>query len=84
MNKRRKKAKIKRTSSIRLKRICAAHECTLECIGMPAILVPAMNLFIRKTNYPKRWLNLTEVRLEKGKGPVLGKLWFITLIEVDL
>ena len=51
---------------------------------MTAILVAVMNLFIREMYYPKRWLNLTEVSLEKGKGLVLGKLRFITLIEGNL
>ena len=34
--------------------------------------------------YVKRWLNIVDVMLEKGKGPTLGKLRTITLIEGDL
>ena len=79
-----KKAKKNSISSIHSKRTYAVYKCALGCTRMTAILVAVMNLFIREMYYPKRWLNLTEVSLEKGKGPVLGKLRFITLIEGDL
>ena len=51
---------------------------------MTDVLVAVMNLFIRESHYPKRWLNQTDVSLEKGCGPTLGKLRFITLAEADL
>ena len=51
---------------------------------MTAILVAIINLFIKEKYYPQRWLNLVETSLEKGKGPVLGKLRFITLIEAHM
>ena len=51
---------------------------------MTAILVEYYNILIREGYYPKRWLNILDVILEKGKGPIIGKLWTIILIEVDL
>ena len=41
-------------------------------------------MLLAKNYYPKRWTNQVDTSLEKGKGPVLGKLRFITLIEGDL
>ena len=32
----------------------------------------------------KRWLKVLDIILEKGKGPILGKLRNITLIEGDI
>ena len=51
---------------------------------MTEILVAVLNLFIKEKHYPQRWLNLVETSLEKGKGPVRGKLRFMTLIEADM
>ena len=48
---------------------------------MTAILVAMLNFFIKEKYYPQRWLNLVEISLKKGKGPVLEKLRCITLIE---
>ena len=31
-----------------------------------------------------RWLKVLDVILEKGKGPIIGKLRIIQLIEADL
>ena len=33
-------------------------------------------------HYPERWLQTHNIILEKGKGPVLGKLRTIQLVEV--
>ena len=51
---------------------------------MTAILVTMLNIFLKRRYYPKRWLKLLEVSLEKGKGPIVGKLRNITLIEGDM
>ena len=41
-------------------------------------------MLLAKNYYPKRWQSQVDTSLEKGKGPVLGKLRFIILIEGDL
>ena len=51
---------------------------------MTMILVTFYNLLIKTGYYPKRWIKLVDAILEKGKGPILGKLKTITLIEGDL
>ena len=48
-----------------------------------ALLVKYYNHCIMKGFYPRRWLKALDVTLEKGKGPVLGKLRNIQLIEAD-
>ena len=42
------------------------------------------NTILNKGYYTEKWLNLVDVMLEKGKGPRLGKLQIISLIEGDL
>ena len=51
---------------------------------MTNILVEFYNMILREGYYPKRWLNLVDVTLEKGKGLIIGKLRIITLIECNL
>ena len=51
---------------------------------MTAMLVWFYNILLTQNYYPKRWIDLVEITLEKGKGPILGKLRNITLIEGDL
>jgi len=41
---------------------------------MTKILVLFYSVLIKKGFYLKRWLKVLDVILEKGKGPVLGKL----------
>ena len=48
------------------------------------ILVAFYNILLKESYYPKRWLNLVEMILEKGKGLIIGKLRSITSIEGDL
>ena len=51
---------------------------------MMSILVCFYNMLLAKNYYPKRWQSQVDTSLEKRKGPILGKLRFITLIEGDL
>ena len=51
---------------------------------MTSILVMLLNLFLKRCYYPNRWLKLVDTTLEKGKGPIIGKLRNITLIEGDM
>ena len=48
------------------------------------ILVEFYNIVLREGYYPKRWSNLIDITLEKGKGPIIKKFRIITLIEGDL
>ena len=51
---------------------------------MTKILVKFYTTVVRKGYYLKRWVKLLAVILEKGKGPIIGKLRTIQLIEADL
>ena len=51
---------------------------------MTRILVRFYNTVMKKGCYLKRWVKLLAVILEKGKGPIIGKLRTIQLIEADL
>ena len=42
------------------------------------------NLIIKRGYFPKRWLDILDAMIGKGKGMLLGKLRIITLIEADL
>ena len=48
------------------------------------ILIRYYNTIIKQQYYPKWWLKILEVMIEKGKGAKLGKLRIIQLIEADL
>ena len=60
------------------------YKCTLNSTRITYILVSIFNIFLRNYYYPRRWSKIIETTLEKGKGPILGKLRNITLIEADL
>ena len=51
---------------------------------MVKILVIFYNTIVKKGHYLNRLLKLLAVILEKGKGPIIGKLRTIQLIEADL
>ena len=51
---------------------------------MNTILVNFYNLIIKQNFYSIRWLKVLDIMIEKGKGPVIRKLYIIQLIEVDL
>ena len=50
---------------------------------MTTILIYFYNIILITGIYPKRWLKLLDVILEKGKGPIIGKLRMIQLYEAD-
>ena len=79
-----KKAKKQSASSIFSNRTYATYKCALSSEKMTEILVEFYNIIIEVGYYPKRWQNIVDIMLEKGKGPKLGKLRTITLIEGDL
>ena len=57
------------------------YKCALESMKMTRILVRFYNTIAKKGYYPKRWIKLLAIILEKGKGPIVGKLRTIQLIE---
>ena len=79
-----KRAKKQSASSIFSKRTYSVYKCALDCDRMTSILVILLNLFLKRCYYPNRWLKLVDTMLEKGKGPIIGKLRNITLIEGDM
>ena len=48
-----------------------------------SLLVKYYNQCLMREFYPNRQLKALDITLEKGKGPVLGKLRTIQLIEAD-
>jgi len=56
------------------RRTYSVYKCALESDRMTCILVTILNVFLKRQYYPRRWLKLVDVTLEKGKSPVLGKL----------
>ena len=79
-----KRAKWLNTSSIFSKRNYSIYKCCLQSKKMISILVKYYNTIIKKEYYLKRWLQVLDVMLDKGKGLVLGKLRMIQLIKADL
>ena len=51
---------------------------------MTKIFILFYNTLIKNCYYLQQWLKVLDVILEKGKGPVIGKLRTIQLIETDL
>ena len=76
----------KRSSALSMfsQRTCAAYECTLDAERMTDVSVSCYNLLMKNGHFPKRWLDVLDVMIEKSKGMALGKLRIITLIEADL
>ena len=48
------------------------------------MLVDHYDIIIKVQFFPERWLKMRVIMIEKVKGPVLGKLRKIQLIEADL
>ena len=51
---------------------------------MTNILIYFYNTLIEKGYFVNRWKDMIEVILNKSKGPIIGKLCTIQLIEADL
>ena len=79
-----KKAKKQSTSSIFSNRTYSVYKCALDNENMTNILVQFYNTLFTHRIYLKRWLKILDIILEKGKGPILGKLRTIQLYEADL
>ena len=78
-----KKAKRLSFSLIFSKRNYAMYKCTLASERMTGILIKFYNVIVRKQYYPKRWLKVLDVMLDKGKEPLVRKLQTIQLIKAD-
>ena len=60
------------------------HKCGTESDLLISILVKYYNTIMQKEFYPEYWLQVLDVMLDKDKGPIIGKLRMIQLIEADL
>ena len=65
-------------------RACAVHKCALGSESMTTILLTCRDAIAKAGCCPKRWRKMLDAILEKGKGPVIGKLRATSLIEADL
>ena len=79
-----RRSKKQSVSSVFSRRTCSVYKCALQCVRMTAIFVCFYNALLKQCYYPKRWQAQVETTLEKGKGPIIGKLRTVTLIEGDL
>jgi len=79
-----KQSKKRSASSIFSRRTYSVYKCALGSEKMTRILVMFYNIVIKNRYYLKRWENIVDVILDKGKGMIIGKLRTITLIEADL
>ena len=79
-----KKSKKRSVSSFFSKRNYAMHKIALINERITNLLVKYYNIIITVQFSPERWLKTLVVMIEKGKGPVLGKLRTIQLTEADL
>ena len=79
-----KKSKRRRSSSIFSNRTHAACKCALSSRTMTELLIKFYNVIMEKGLFVERWTRILDTIIEKGKGPVLGKLRITQLIEADL
>ena len=64
--------------------MCVVHKLVVNNEEFVEVLILFCNLVIQKEIVLKRWRSVLDAMLEKGKGPLLGKLRVIDLIEGDL
>ena len=57
---------------------------SFESTIITEFLVRFYNVLIKWRYYVERWKNILDTILKKGKGPILGKLRTIQLIEADM
>ena len=60
------------------------HKLVVDNEEFMDMLIMFYNLAIAKRIVLNLWRNVLDTMLDKGKGPVLGKLRIIELIEGDL
>ena len=60
------------------------YKCALNSRRITELLVKFYNVLMQNVMYVQRWIRTLDVIIEKGKGPVLGKLRITQLIEADL
>ena len=68
------KSKRRSASSVFSKRTYSVYKCALGSHKMNIILVTFYNAVLKKGYCLQRWIKLLAVILEKGKGPIIGKL----------
>ena len=79
-----KRSKRKSVSSVFSRRTYVVYELVNNNKNFLEVLVLFYNLVLKKGIVLKRWQDILDVMLEKGKGPLLGKLRMIELIEGDM
>ena len=50
------------------------YKYSIESEILTKILIKYYNVIIQKEFYSTRWLKVLDVMLDKGKGPIIGKL----------
>ena len=60
------------------------YKCALNSRRITELLVKFYNVLMQNVMYVQRWIRTLDIIIEKGKGPVLGKLQITQLIEADL
>ena len=77
------RSKTRSSSSIFSNRAHAAHKCALHSEILTRLLVKLHDKMTQVGNCVNRWTKILNAIIEKGKGPMLGKLLIIQLIEAD-
>lgn len=79
-----KRSKRRSTSSVFSVRTYAVYKCALHSQRLTNMLIKFYNLALENMIYLKRWVKILDEVIDKGKGPILGKLRIMQLIEADL
>ena len=79
-----KKSKRKSVSSVFSRRTYVVYKLVNDNDEFLEVLLLFYNLALKKGIILKRWQDILDIILEKGKGPLLGKLRIIELIEGDM
>lgn len=79
-----KQSNAKSTSLIFSKQTYGVYKMTLSSDKVTNLLIRYYNCIMKAGYYPDRWRRILDVIVEKGKGPILGKLRIIQLIEADM
>ena len=65
------------------KRDYLVYRCALKSERMTQVLIRFHNEILKHNHHPKRWLDLVDEILEKGKGQNVNRLRILELIEAE-
>ena len=72
------------TLSVFSNSIHVACKCSLYYKNVKILLIKFYNIILEKVMYLEKWAKILDMIIEKGKGPILGKLKIMQLIEAEI